>query len=117
MSRWSYPTAVVECEGNKQTVRCLTAGERSQYVGLGRAIRENTAKPTDIPIAIVGWGAINPPLQPEDVLEMPTALLDACVMKILELSGMGKDDDEDEKKEPAPVSPPANSIDVESPTS
>lgn len=115
MSRWTYLTAIVDVEGNKQTVRCLTAGERQKYIALGKAIRENKELASAIPAAIVGWGAINPILTDEDVADMPTELLDACVAKIIELSGMGRDDDE--KKEQTPDLATTSVLIVESPTS
>ena len=103
MSRWKYRTDTVSVGDNRQDVRQLTAGERKEFVELSREIKEGKKPQMDLPPFIIKAGAINPACSDDDVASMPTELADACVRKIMELTGLryGAADDADspEKKE------------------
>lgn len=94
-SRWSYKTAIVTVEGNKQEVRELTAGERATFAATSAKVKANEMQASDVPSLIVGMGCQNPKLTAEEIAAMPPALLDACVEKIMELTGLRDRKDEE----------------------
>lgn len=106
MSRWKYRTATVTVDENTVTVRGLTAGERKEFAEASKKSREAKeagtpgASPLDVPRLVARCGVIDPKLTDEDIESMPGDLLDAVVLKVLELSGV-KTDEAGEKKDPA----------------
>lgn len=100
MSRWKYKTATVSVGDNAVDVRQLTAGERKQFVQLSREVKEGKAAQMDLPPFIIKAATINPSLTDDDIASMPPELADACVRKIMELTGLREnaDGDEPEKK-------------------
>lgn len=100
VSRWTYVKEEVTVGGNSQTVRKLTSGERAAFAQSAKKIAAGEMEATELPFVVAKFGCIDPSLTREDLEGMPPDLLDACVRKILELSGMG---DDPEKKEPDPA--------------
>lgn len=105
-NRWKFPVFTVEEGENKQDVRKLTAGERRDFMLTSKKIAKGEMEAADLPFFIAKCGCTNPTITEEEARDMPPDLLDACVRKITELSGMRSPvgDDEDkpgEKKDPA----------------
>lgn len=98
MSRWTYRSDTVTVGPNSQKVRQLTAGERRTFADTSKAIKEGKAEARDLPYLIAGFGCIDPQLSKDELHDMPTDLLDACVDRIMKLTGFREDEDEDEKK-------------------
>jgi len=85
---------------NSQAVRQLTVSERKDFATCRQRIEAGELKPSDLPGIVAGFGCIDPPRTAEDIGTMPPDLFDACVAKILELTGM-QVAESDEKKEPS----------------
>lgn len=104
-SRWKFTSVKVTVDGNSQHVRKFTAGERKAFALKSKEIKAGKFDANDLPMFIVSLASVEPTLTAEEAEGMPPDLLDACVQKIMELSGF-KDDDEggDEKKELTPPS-------------
>lgn len=100
MSRWKYKTELVTVGENSQKVRMLTAGERKAFADASQKIQKGEFDKNSLPGMVVKFGAIEPELTDDDVASMPPDLQEACVTKILQLTGIGKADGE--KKEPTP---------------
>lgn len=95
MSRWKYPLELVTVGDNAQNVRKLTAGERKAFALASRDIKAGKMEATELPFLLASFACVEPSLTKVDAEGMPPDLLDACVEKILELSGMrGKEPDE-----------------------
>lgn len=92
MSRWKYKTATVTVGDNSQDVRQLTQSERAEFAASSQKIKKGEMQPIELPPLVVGFAAINPKLTKEEVADMPGDLMDACVDRIMELSGLGDDD-------------------------
>jgi hypothetical protein len=103
MSRWKYKTDTVTVGENSQAVRMLTAGERKQFAQASQKIKAGEMQKSDLPALVAKMGCTNPTLSEEELEAMPPDLLDACVSKIMELTGFKAGDDEaaedPEKKE------------------
>lgn len=100
MSGWTYKTAIVMAGDNSQAVRQLTVSERKDFALAGARIKAGELRPTELPGIVAGFGCIDPPRSAEEIGTMPPDLFDACVAKILELTGM-QAAESDEKKEPS----------------
>lgn len=88
VGRWKYKTAVVTVEGNSQTVRMLTAGERNEFAASTGKIKAGEMTAAQVAARLLAMAAIDPPLTPEDIEQMPPDLYEACTNKILELTGL-----------------------------
>jgi hypothetical protein len=97
VSRWKYVTANVTVGANSIEVRQLTVKERLSFAEASQKVKAGTLDRLELPKMVLQFGVSG--LSGEDFETMPADLVDAAVEKILELSGIGKD----EKKEPAPV--------------
>lgn len=100
MSGWRYKVELVTVGDNSQAVRQLTVSERKDFSEAGQRIKAGELKASELPGIVAGFGCINPRLGPEEIGSMPPDLFDACVSKILELTGM-QVAESDEKKEPS----------------
>lgn len=87
MSRWKYKTDTVTVGDNTQTVRQLTAAERAQFAALSNDIKDHKLDASQLPLKVAKMGCTAPELSETDLADMPTEMLDACVDKILVLSG------------------------------
>lgn len=96
MSRWKHKSQTVTVGDNSIEVRGLTGGQRSQFAQASKDIKEGKKPASDLPFMIVAFGAVDPTLSEQEARDMPTDLLDEAVNKILELTGL----DKDEKKAP-----------------
>lgn len=112
MSRWKYRTEDVTVGENTQKVRGMTQGERTQFAQASADIKEGKRKATELPNLIAGFGCIDPKATPEDIVDMPSDLLDAVVSAIMRLSGF-KDDEK--KGEQLPKFPELMEQTVEKP--
>lgn len=96
MSRWKHKQETVTVGENSIVVRQLTAGERREFIELGKkadlAPMTKTAK-------MVEWCSV-PKLSAEEIDDMPPELQDAAVAKIMQLSGLDKGDDPEKKATP-----------------
>ena len=101
MSGWVYKTELVTVGDNSQAVRQLTVSERKEFSKSNERIKGGELKPSDLPGIVAGFGCINPPRTEDEIDSMPPDLFDACVSKILELTGMKVEAESDEKKEPS----------------
>lgn len=86
MSKWKHPTATVTAGGNSQVVRALTHKERMEFAKKSQEIKDGKFGKHELPALILGFGCIN--LDPKDLEDMPGDLADACVGKIMELTGL-----------------------------
>lgn len=104
-SRWKYAIEPVTVGENTQNVRKMTSGERRDFMLTSKRIKAGEMEAADLPFFIAKCGCTNPTMTEEEAREMPPDLLDACVRKITELSGMraptDADDETSEKKDPA----------------
>ena len=101
MSRWKYKTATVTVGENSQEVRQLTHNERLEFAAQSKKIKADQGDANAILTTVLKFGCVG--LTDEDVKGMPPDLADACVEKIMALSGL-EDDKPGEKKEPSPTS-------------
>lgn len=101
MSGWSYQTATVTVGENSQAVRQLTVSERREFSKSSERIKAGELTARDLPEIVARFGCINPVRSSEEVGSMPPELFDACVAKILELTGMKAEPESDEKKDPS----------------
>lgn len=113
MSRWKYRVEKVTVGENSQHVRKLTSGERREFVATSKKIATGEMQPADLPFAVAKMGCVDPPLTEEDAVAMPPDLMDACVKKIMMMSGMRNSGDEteaadDEKKTNTSSAPPTS---------
>lgn len=98
-SRWKYKQELVTVGENSQTVRQLTAGERTTIMGKRSKLKEGDAEgQANLQRDIVTMAAIDPPVTADEVTSMPTDLLDACAAKVMDLTNGPEGD---EKKGPA----------------
>jgi hypothetical protein len=99
MTKWTYKTETVEVDGNKVEVRGMTAGERKQFsvASAKAAAKEEGADPAQLPMMVAKFGSVNPKITDEDFDTIPGALLEAVVMKILELSGIKTNEKKDDQ--------------------
>jgi hypothetical protein len=86
VSRWKLKQDTVTVGENSVVVRQLTAGERRQFVELGK---KTEVPPMERLAKLVEWCAL-PQLTKEELDQMPPELQDAAVSKVMELSGLGK---------------------------
>lgn len=86
--RWKYKTATVTVDGNSQTVRMLTAGERRQFAEMSEKKRKGEATGSDLANSVLLFGTVEPNLTLEDIEAMPPDLFEACTNKIMELTGL-----------------------------
>lgn len=107
MSRWTYRTHDVTVGDNTQKVRSLTAGERKQFAAISSEIKSGKKNANELPAMIAGFGCIEPKLSDDELETMPPDLMDACVAKIMELTGFKEDEPEadPEKKAETPSAP------------
>lgn len=113
MSRWKYPVETVTVGENSQKVRKLTSGERREFIATSKKIASGEMQAADLPFFVAKMGCVEPALTEEDAVGMPPELMDACVNKIMTLSGMrtvalDTVGDADEKKAPGSSSPPTS---------
>jgi hypothetical protein len=87
-ARWKYKTATVTVDGNSQTVRMLTAGERRAFAELSGKIKKGEATGADLADKVLEFGTVDPRLTAEDIAAMPPDLYEACTNKIMELTGL-----------------------------
>lgn len=85
-SRWKHPTETVTAGQNSQVVRALTHRERMEFAKKSSEIKDGKFSKHDLPALIAGFGCVD--LDPKDLEDMPGDLLDACVGKIMELTGL-----------------------------
>ena len=83
---------------NSVEVRQLTVKERLQFAEASKAIKEGKLERIELPKMVLRAGISG--LTEQEAEDMPADLVDAAVNKILELSGLGGDDEK--KGEPAP---------------
>lgn len=105
MSGWTYKTELVTVGANSQHVRQLTVSERKAFGAIGARIKAGELTPADLPGMVMGFGCIDPPRTDDEIASMPSDLADACVAKILALTGMKVEAESDEKKEPPSSTP------------
>lgn len=103
VGRWKHRTATVTAGENSQKVRGLTAGEREAFIESNKKRVAGEITGGEAARGIIVAGCVDPPVIDAEAATMPSDLHDACVAKILELSGL-KDDDKSEKKEASPAS-------------
>jgi len=113
VSRWKYPVEKVTVGENSQNVRKLTSGERRDFIATSKKIGTGEMQPADLPFFVCKMACVDPPLTDEDAVAMPPELMDACVNKIMTLSGMrtpalDTTGEADEKKAPGDSSPPTS---------
>jgi hypothetical protein len=98
VSRWVHAQATVKVGDNEQKVRGLTHRERAQFAEASKKIREQKMQATELPALVAGFGCVG--LADGDLDDMPAELMDACVEKILDLTGINKDKDDDKPAAP-----------------
>lgn len=86
MSRWVHRTDTVTVGDNQQKVRGLSHRERSKFAEAAKKIKAGELSATDLPELVAKLGCVG--LEAKDVEDMPADLMDACVTKILELTGV-----------------------------
>jgi hypothetical protein len=86
--RWKYKTATVTVDGNSQTVRMLTAGERRQFAEMSAKKKAGDVTGTEMANAVLAFGTVEPTLSIEEIEAMPPDLYEACTNKIMELTGL-----------------------------
>lgn len=100
MSRWKYRTETVTVGENSVEVRQFTQRERGEFASNSKKIKDGGLQPMELPPLVIKFGTT---LTEDEIAEMPPELADACVRKIMDLSGLGDDDETDpaerEKKE------------------
>lgn len=97
MSRWVHATAVVQVGDNEQKVRGLSHRERSQFAEASRKIAGGTMGKHELPEFVAKLGCVG--ISDEDLAEMPAKLMDECVTRIMELTGL-KDAKPDTNEDP-----------------
>jgi hypothetical protein len=90
VSRWKYKTATVTVDDNSVEVRQFTQNERAEFAATSKKTKDGELQAMDLPPMVIRYGTT---LTPEEIAEMPPELADACVRKIMELSGLSDDDD------------------------
>lgn len=103
MSRWAYRVEKVTVGENSQKVRQLTAGERKEFAKVSKQIKAGEREKDELPALLAGFGCTEPTLTPEEIAQMPADLLDACIEKIMDLTGTPGLKEDSEKKAPALV--------------
>lgn len=111
MSRWKYKVETVTVGENSQKVRQMTTQERKQFAQASKEIKNGERRADELPGMIAEFGCTDPQLMPEEIADMPADLLDACVSKIMDLSGF-KDE---EKKTAVPDPEEAEELDLPTP--